>query len=508
MAALRLHVRALRNVDPGTADSYQTTMQILEDRFTQAQERFESKNEQERTEALATGDAVLQDVKKTDEAIIPLLHRVPELLGHSSEGRQVLDELMQSINWKHPGPENLEMGKRALMARYGLESLDGKLGRKALPKLYELLGMVPDEHVHSNQDLLRFVRDVNNAQFLGLYEGGQKKLTIWVQRVSGPRSENKTFVQDDTVDDNCRMGNVQLPLFDHTTLHEVGHAVDHLLHFMNVHMGEDVYGGWRRETDTSMIEAFMADGFGTRFPLIPTDFLEKYLKLELENGDEGRAAQEAYQARGQLPSVGDIVRTESVREAAEELSKYRTEGVPDDSTRKDHFKKYWGYTSSDANALATGDNAKFIRELLTEVLKLILHQQTDPIPAAQTVLARLQAYRTVTPDWNALAQDTVARICNNIHTYTGRAMWRDGRAAAEASFLNGRVYSVDHDGTYFSYAMAARRKMVSNYQFNAPSEWFAELYALYYANKLPPNHPARVWLDRDVAHTVAQARRT
>ena len=30
--------------------------------------------------------------------------------------------------------------------------------------------------------------------------------------------------------------------------------------------------------------------------------------------------------------------------------------------------------------------------------------------------------------------------------------------------------------------------MVSNYQYAAPPEWFAELYAMYYTDNLKPSH--------------------
>jgi hypothetical protein len=37
---------------------------------------------------------------------------------------------------------------------------------------------------------------------------------------------------------------------------------------------------------------------------------------------------------------------------------------------------------------------------------------------------------------------------------------------------------------------------VSGYQFRAPGEWFAELYAAYHSGKLNARHPARKWLEK------------
>ena len=55
--------------------------------------------------------------------------------------------------------------------------------------------------------------------------------------------------------------------------------------------------------------------------------------------------------------------------------------------------------------------------------------------------------------------------------------------------------SYDRDGAWVSYDPAARSSMVRNYQFRAPGEWFADLYAWsWYAKKPPPGA-----VDKDVA---------
>ena len=47
-----------------------------------------------------------------------------------------------------------------------------------------------------------------------------------------------------------------------------------------------------------------------------------------------------------------------------------------------------------------------------------------------------------------------------------------------------------------SYLVAARKKGLTGYQFRAPAEWFAELYAGFKSNKLGAKHPAREWLKK------------
>jgi len=56
--------------------------------------------------------------------------------------------------------------------------------------------------------------------------------------------------------------------------------------------------------------------------------------------------------------------------------------------------------------------------------------------------------------------------------------------------LGGRVYQEAYSGRWVSYDLGARALGISGYQFRAPAEWFAELYAAHFAGKLNPSHPA------------------
>ena len=59
--------------------------------------------------------------------------------------------------------------------------------------------------------------------------------------------------------------------------------------------------------------------------------------------------------------------------------------------------------------------------------------------------------------------------------------WNSGVGGAP---LGERVYRKNHSyNQWMSFDLAARDTKVSNYQFYAPEEWFAELYSHYYATK-------------------------
>ena len=60
--------------------------------------------------------------------------------------------------------------------------------------------------------------------------------------------------------------------------------------------------------------------------------------------------------------------------------------------------------------------------------------------------------------------------------------------------IGDRVYHEAYAGSWVSYRLAARAQGITGYQFRAPAEWFAELYAAFWSKKLNPKHPAAAWL--------------
>jgi hypothetical protein len=60
--------------------------------------------------------------------------------------------------------------------------------------------------------------------------------------------------------------------------------------------------------------------------------------------------------------------------------------------------------------------------------------------------------------------------------------------SANAHDINGRTYHEAYSGKWWSYETAVRAKAltVRDYQWRAPGEWFAELYAFSFYNEKPP----------------------
>lgn len=78
-----------------------------------------------------------------------------------------------------------------------------------------------------------------------------------------------------------------------------------------------------------------------------------------------------------------------------------------------------------------------------------------------------------------------------------RGAWADERGAMAAVALQGRVFHRVSGNHYASFLVASKAQAVSHYQFRAPGEWFAELYAWEFSGKLD-GHPLQGWVKRMV----------
>jgi hypothetical protein len=72
--------------------------------------------------------------------------------------------------------------------------------------------------------------------------------------------------------------------------------------------------------------------------------------------------------------------------------------------------------------------------------------------------------------------------------------WASNAQAAKIA-IDGIVYHESYALTWNSYPLSARKQGMTGYQFRAPGEWFAELYAAFHSQKLKSGHPARAWLE-------------
>ena len=79
---------------------------------------------------------------------------------------------------------------------------------------------------------------------------------------------------------------------------------------------------------------------------------------------------------------------------------------------------------------------------------------------------------------------------------TNKKVWWSESDSQKLKLGDGYIYQEAYKGTWVRYAAAARKRGLTGYQFRAPGEWFAELYAAYHSGKLKPAHPSAVWLSQ------------
>ena len=103
---------------------------------------------------------------------------------------------------------------------------------------------------------------------------------------------------------------------------------------------------------------------------------------------------------------------------------------------------------------------------------------TPPVPTAPGDWAKA---KKDFDDWFEIASD-------------GDPWWSQSKS--DAITIGGRIYQQAYTRNWVSYAASARSKGLTGYQFRAPGEWFAELYAGYRSGKLGKKHPALEWLTK------------
>jgi uncharacterized protein YjdB len=303
-----------------------------------------------------------------------------------NDGGGALDDLVE----KMPDPPDRKQIVAALAARFHIDMTATDLSsnpddvtqmNKSLKKLYETMLKVPEADVRNNPNLKAIDRSGPEDKTHSDYYQN-KKIHLCAYRIDAghPQIGNPSQLPD--VDDDCKPKDDQTPPhLDWNSLHEVGHAVDDKMQFMNGRMGNATFGNWKIET---------------------------------------------------VASVAGVAAA------------------------------FFGCNVKDIQPLLTGTPPK----------------TPPPVPSG-----------TDPTTWqNAVAWCTGVRA--------SKKPWDDG-SGSKSRAISGRVYheAYDQPVQWVSYDLAARKKGISGYQFRAPGEWFAELYAAYHLGKLKDSNPNVPWLE-------------
>lgn len=416
-----------------------------------------------------------------------MLQSDPDALRHMLDldgGKEALDAMVADVGDKASDDQDKAFVAGALRARFNIDEHSG-LTTKALPRMYKVLSLVPEGHTVNNPKLTAIERQQKNGT--STYGGG--KLVLCVPKTGRIHKNTRNFDPDDEVPKDWKVSSKDVSDFDQVTLHELGHSVDDKLGFMDSKGKSAAYGGWKMHNADDVAEvAGKERGFFNDFRQFPQSMLRRALAAALNGAfpDKSFWTQEKSMADDK-PTRGWLLTNEVVIEAEGERNRLGADWSPVSAEHK----------RAALNILAGKYAAQ--KEVLRRVVEAILQENQPAASAVDGVLEALEVVSDPPEDlvWQQMAEHAAVKWCLKV----GRNdVWKLGRAGAqENADVAGTAAYVRSGGlTWHSYLLSARVKCVSSYQFNAPAEWFAELYAAYYMGKLPKGHPDHAWMTSEI----------
>ena len=419
-------------------------------------------------------------------------------------GLETLDTMVAALGGKAESEEAKNFVKGAIKARYNIDGLDGELTTKALPKLYEVLGKVPDWQVRDNPDLKNIQRVRSGPEGASLYakEANETKgrpadlVYLELGRTGTFHMTSETYTSDSGQ-------KLKLNEFSVTTLHEIGHAVDQTLDFMGRHGGDDKYGGWKeekREDIAALIAAKKGFLTGWSKPYDTrqlTSLLDGVLetgKIDLTPWDNlGTSVDKTLGEKTDDEILAALVNDPGVLLAVGSRRDFDLAGT---STPQEQDNAY--NTASPKVGPTWGLLRRDVQQMM---ISPILNDGVAAAVAAAVLLARWRGAQATLAkaDRDRLEKHAAVEHCRAIRvTGENTGLWDKGGSAATKYAIDGRVYQQSYSTIWTSYSVGVRARGISQYQFRHAMEWFAELYAVYYLGKLPDTHADAVWLKADI----------
>jgi|GEM_PF-4606594 len=439
-----------------------------------------SKDSRKKLTELAKGDPkVLMDMART------------------KEGQDMLDDLAEDLGTKVTDKAEKEFLVAAVKGRFGLDLVDGDLSTKALPQIYKMFKEVPSSHTHGNP-ALKTVRRAKGMSGASYYNSGDKKICLTVKSTS---KTIRTFDTDDDTSDQGKIKGEKVNYFDHTTLHEIGHAVDQDQAFM-INKGKDSeYGGWQKHTPKEIAYRAALDG---RFDNVegwtdlPDDFRTDYMRLALLNkhGNIQKAtatvADDLVNDDGMKAAVAaapDLIKKKPDMDKIKDATKFEKQ--------EEAYKRTLKKKALQMVAKSKSKDADF-RDLLRQAIEKVFAKDKVKAKDAATEVLKENSLPNVPQgtDLGKLAKSAVTDWAEGVRLKgDSDGLWEQGVKSKAFALSDGRIYQQSYTDSWYSYESAARGKGISSYQFRSPVEWFAECYAAYFLKKLDANHVMSKYLD-------------
>ncbi len=284
-----------------------------------------------------------------------------------------------------------------------------------------------------------------------------------------------------------------------TLLHEVGHTVDHKRQVMDNHGARPVFGGWQTMKATEVADSM----------------LDAYMEGHVHFSDEEKA---------------EIGRLEEVERREDALFAKHWPSGTSHREKLDYYNQT-GKAAGERAREASSQRRAIVDEVHDRAWTARHRVTREMLKRGITAAATKRGYTSMgtttyiynavrgAPGFDALSAPEKAQTLRTVTRHPavrmvrknyGLGAWErnDETMAKMARPFGGRYFQRSYPGSgnkadrksnaeWVSFEVDSRRDAVSHYQYRAPGEWFAELYAHYYMGTLE-GHPLYRWFAREI----------
>ena len=419
--------------------------------------------------AFAEYDAIEKQAKAGLKSVPALHEAAKQMVAMKDKSNDEIDTLVAQLGSKVSSDEDKGKMIAAIKVRFGVDELSGELTSNMLPRLYKALKLVPDNHTKDNPKLSIITR--SKMSDTSLYGSGVLNINAGE---TGPFSSEKEKYTDGA-GKALKFNN-----FDAHTLHEVGHSVDDASGYMAAHGTDDNYGGWSTHSE-SQIAGVWAKKLAKDYPELGPAFLSDLASDAILKGNVNDAVNAWKGKQAGFTSIGrdTLLQDGAVVEADTAVKQLKdTVTVPLNSDDRQTVEAALNLTQVMKKTTQTGPARMF-------VLNFVKAMRDNMVPAKEAA-DQMAAALAALDDTKKIAKIAAGPI--DWVKVVSKELWFASSGVVDKSAIEGRVYQKD-GSKWLSYVLTARSKMVRNYQFRSPAEWFAEVYAVSMLGKLSSTHP-------------------
>jgi hypothetical protein len=374
-------------------------------------------------------------------------------------------------------------------------------------KFLDTLAMVPSDH-SMNKELLKVVYEKLEGGG-GDYSESEKRIRI------DPEMRDDAF--DGSYKDPETGQVTPVDAFAITTLHEIGHAVDAAYGIMKSHQGKPGCGGWEEQHPivymlpqhhdfcNDMIHSGVADeAFQQHIDDVELRTLVASVAVGNKKPSDAQADLEKFWQSVYDKTLGKVVQ-DQVNEIINQVGQLMIEiftALPQDRKPGDFKNAQAAFAQQGdvANVLSQLTGLKppvFTRNEFWQLFKLMVEKpQASGSDAGVWMSAKVDACKQraekekqnkIKP-WVSATVKCLPKTTVDLKDYlAGASPWKRDVSLEKIGEEPASHESYKGSAPWWRYSSADRTNtFVTNYQWRAPGEWFAELYAITWFKKVEP----------------------